>query len=196
MQNHWEVEQKYVVLDAKAFTLQLTQCGFSKAETDDQMDLYFRHPCRDFRATDEAFRLRRINEQLVVTYKGKRLGGTVKVRPEIELPLGADDYDGWVSMLTQLGFEPLPEVRKHRTTYRQAAGSEAAGSEAAGATLIVTFDRVERLGNFAEIEQVVSCQDEIPQAERDIHLLAEQLGLERTQPRSYLAQLLSLLGIE
>ena len=37
-----------------------------------QRDEYFSHPCRDFAATDEAFRVRRAGDDWFVTYKGAK----------------------------------------------------------------------------------------------------------------------------
>lgn len=189
MQSKWEVEQKYVLSAEAPFRRQLAQEGFDSHRIEQHTDLYFRHPCRDFRQTDEAFRLRRIDQETCVTYKGRRRRDTtVKSRPEIELSLVPSEYEHWKSMLVHLGFQPLPEVRKTREVFTQRT------PEYAG--LVITLDNVEQIGKFVEIELVVESQIELGDAQARILCLAEQLGLTEIQPLSYLAQLLKKLGAE
>ena len=50
-----------------------------------QEDVYYNHPLRDFRETDEALRVRSIDGRHYLCYKGPRLSGKAKVREEIEV---------------------------------------------------------------------------------------------------------------
>ncbi|MFN3193414.1 MAG: class IV adenylate cyclase [Aureliella sp.] len=185
---YWEVEQKYVLHDTETQG-RLLDGGFELLRTEKHSDQYFRHPCRDFRETDEAFRLRTVNDDLLVTYKGKRLDSQVKVRHEIELALVLAERTQWMQMLVQLGFEPLPEVKKVRAIYRR-PDSGAVTEET------VTIDQVDELGLFAEVEVVVEGAKGIEAAEIQVQALAQRLGLSEIQPLSYLAQLLRKRGIE
>ncbi len=81
MPNSWEVEQKYRVQDPPQLIRNLATMGFSERVVELHEDTYLRHPCRDFRATDEAFRVRVVNETCCLTYKGPREPGIVKTRP-------------------------------------------------------------------------------------------------------------------
>ena len=193
MQTQWEVEQKFVVDDVSRLRTKLTSCGFTTLKSETNSDVYFRHPCRDLRATDEAFRLRSLNDSSCITYKGKRLEGPVKTRPEIELEVAHAEREAWLSMLSQLGFTPLPAVVKRRETFSRA---DTHSPLPAPPGLLVTIDEVEQLGSFAEIELLVSTQSELLQAAERIVLLAEQLGLDQVQPRSYLSLLLAKLQLE
>ena len=92
-------------------------------------------------------------------------------------------------MLSQLGFEPLPEVKKVREVYRKPDSAANTGET-------VTIDQVDELGLFAEVEVVVEGADGIASAEAQVNALAERLDLHEIQPLSYLAQLLQKLGIE
>ncbi|MEM7474225.1 MAG: class IV adenylate cyclase [Planctomycetota bacterium] len=186
----WEVEQKYFLSDAAEFLTRLQDAGFQASSEEQHCDLYFRHPCRDFRATDEAFRLRRVNDELCVTYKGKRLEAEVKTRPEIELGLVAQDFEQWKTMIGHLGFEALPEVSKRRQNFIATPGV----SEFDG--FVVTLDEVRELGTFAEIELLVESETELPEAQKRIESLAKTLSLHEVQKLSYLAQLLKKLGFE
>lgn len=184
----WEVEQKFLLSDRDSLVEELTRLGFQQTKQEQHCDTYFRHPCRDFRATDEAFRLRRVNEEAVVTYKGRRLDAEVKTRPEIELPFVANDFEQWQTMFTHLGFEALPSVKKSREVF------ESERSEYEG--FVATVDTVEELGLFAEIELVVNGQHLLQDAQHRIEILSKQLNLTEAQPKSYLAQLLAKLGVE
>lgn len=185
----WEVEQKYAVdgpeqdgvewverwmerlrgLDAKELAVQR------------QVDTYWRHPCRDFRATDEAFRIRQIDQAAVVTYKGARLPGGMKTRPEVELPLAPGTVEGWQAILTSLGFEVARQVSKTRRTWQVVHNSQ---------TFTLARDQVDQLGCFVEIELLVHSLEDRPRAEQQIASLASWLGLDQPVARSYLGMLL------
>lgn len=186
MQSSWEVEQKYAVANRAGLVQLLAREGFLPQRTEIHCDIYYRHPCRDFRATDEAFRLRSVDDFTVVTYKGPREKSEVKTRQEIELKLVPDEFDSWKMLLQNLGFQPLPPVRKQREIYTNERLPE----------LCITIDEVEGLGLFAEIELLVSDRSEFAAAQARILSLASQLGLDQVQPRSYLSQLLEIQGIE
>lgn len=184
----WEVEQKYFVDDYEQLLEELTDAGFTRSHEEVHCDMYFQHPSRDFRQTDEAFRLRRVNGQLCVTYKGQRLEAEVKTRREIELALVAKDEAHWQELLGNLGFRTLPEVRKTRVVF-QPSKDDCEG-------FIVTLDQVDELGQFAEIEKIVRDPAALYEAQKSIEELARRVGLTRVQKLSYLAQLLQRLGLE
>ena len=185
-----------MVVDVSTLTTKLVSCALTTLQSETNSDVYFRHPCRDLRATDEAFRLRSLNDSSCITYKGKRLEGAVKTRPEIELEVAHAEREGWLSMLSQLGFTPLPAVVKRRETFSRTDTHSPLSASSATAGLLVTIDEVEQLGSFAEIELLVSTQSELSQAAERIVQLAEQLGLDQVQPRSYLSLLLAKLQLE
>lgn len=197
MQTEWEVEQKFVVNDVPELRERLAANGFGSIGLENNRDVYFRHPCRDFKATEEAFRLRALDESSCITYKGKRLPGPVKSRPEIELSIAQIDREQWLTMLVQLGFTPLPPVAKRRETFaHRASANLPLPSGSLAAALRVTIDEVELLGSFSEIELVVSSESELSRAAEHVQRVAEQLGLVTVQPRSYLSLLLAKLNIE
>ncbi len=197
MQANWEVEQKFKVADVQGLRLKLAECGFVRQGSERNSDVYFRHPCRDLKATDEAFRLRTLDDTACLTYKGKRLESAVKSRPEIELSIAHKERDQWLQMLQQLGFDPLPAVVKARETYAlDSKHRSSAESALSSSGLHVTIDEVEQLGTYAEIELVVSQPSQLEQAAREIELIAGRLGLSKVEPRSYLSMLLCQLGVE
>ncbi|MEI7460881.1 MAG: class IV adenylate cyclase [Pirellula sp.] len=144
-------------------------------------DTYLRHPSRNFRDTDEALRIREIDGKPFVTYKGPRLAGPMKIRPEIELPLVSNTVDDWLKIWGHLGFSIALAVRKSRDVYQLAMQTS---------SVTITLDHVESLGDFVEIERIVRNQEEIESAQRDIQDVAKRLRLSKIESRSYLGMLL------
>ena len=61
----------------------LRELGARLVRVEEQEDVYFSHPCRDFSRTDEALRLRLAPGRVELTYKGPRRAGPVKSRLEV-----------------------------------------------------------------------------------------------------------------
>ncbi len=111
-----EVEQKFF-LDLPESHWLAWRCSKSIGSRPiEQIDRYFNHPARDFGVTDEALRLRSVNGQNWITYKGPKLDQTTKTRRELELPLA--DGEEWPheygELLAALGFRAVREVHKTR----------------------------------------------------------------------------------
>jgi adenylate cyclase, class 2 len=198
-----EVELKFCVPDVETLIAKLVQLQASDAGAESHCDTYFRHPCRDFAATREALRIRRITRHrstkssgtgesvgtidepdTCVTYKGAHLPGNVKARRELEWSLEASDQDGanLQSLLLCLGFEMVATVKKQRRS-RQLHRS--------GRDVIVALDLVENVGSYAEIEVLASDENDLEAAREVVSGLAEELGLATPEPRSYLTLLLN-----
>ena len=195
-----EVELKFCVPDVETLIAKLVQLQASDAGAESHCDSYFRHPCRDFAATREALRIRRITrhrssesidtggatdeQDTCVTYKGAHLPGNVKARHELEWSVEASDHDGTnlQSLLLCLGFEMVATVKKQRRS-RQLHRS--------GRDVIVALDLVESVGSYAEIEVLAADENDLEAAREVVSGLAEELGLTTPEPRSYLTLLLS-----
>jgi adenylate cyclase, class 2 len=188
MAGPWEVEQKFVVSDVQGLVDRLSVLKARELVTEVHVDTYLAHPCRDFRVTDEAFRLRQFNSDACVTYKGRRLPGNVKTRPEIELPIRQADVPQWLEMMQHLGFQPKPEVRKTRRVFSLTVVDQP--------PVIIALDEVLHLGSFAEIELIVKDAAMLDEARSRIEVLSQSLGLTHIQPRSYLSLLLAKLGVD
>ncbi|MEO1529159.1 MAG: class IV adenylate cyclase [Planctomycetota bacterium] len=186
-----EVEQKYRVSDSDELADRLIEIGATAGTAEQHADTYYRHPCRDFVQTGEAFRVRRINEVASVTYKGPKLNvadETLKAREEIEWCLAPGDSDGtqMERLLVALGFEAVTTVAKQRVSYRWPDNHDSA-------SFTVTIDCVEKVGTFAEIEQLVETSDGLDSAATEIATLANQLNLSQRVRESYLELLLNVL---
>lgn len=181
-----EVEVKYRNADRAAAVATLLDWGAVLEQDRADVDLYFRAPDRDLKATDEAFRLRRIGAKNYLTYKGPRRDAVTKTRPEIEVALAEGDATAadTEKLLRALGYEPVTAVRKKRRVYRFRRD---------GFDLEACFDTVERVGEFVELE--ILAEEAQYDAAREVLLAAAaELGLTEQETRSYLAMTLESLS--
>jgi adenylate cyclase class 2 len=173
-----EIEQKFARADYDAIEKRLAQWQAHRGEEHTEVDHYFNAPDRDFARTDEAFRLRRIDNANFLTYKGPKHAGPVKIRTELEIALrdGDEAAEQFVQLLTHLGYRAVAVVRKHRRTFHLKRG---------GFDLIVCLDEVEQLGRFAEVE-IVAAEEKVEEARTVLADTAAALGLSNPERRSYL----------
>ena len=174
----YEVEMKFPVAEASAMEERLIGLAARFREPVEQIDRYFLHPCRDFARTDEALRLRRVGDEVELTWKGPRIDSASKTRQEILLPLptGRRTVEEWTELLAALGFRTLAEVVKRR---------HAARILWQGAEVDAAIDHVQGLGDFLELE-ILARQGEIPVATACIESLARELNCGAAERRSYL----------
>lgn len=175
----YEVEMKFRVHDHAALAGRLSDIGVLADLPQAQDDLYLAHPTRDFVASDEALRLRRDGQSNHITYKGPKRPGPTKTREEIEVPFaeGPECRADMARVFERLGFRTVLEVRKTRLTYRLNYRNRA---------MIVTLDKVETLGAFAEVETIAIGESDLPSAQQAVLDLAQELSLSDVEPRSYL----------
>jgi len=191
----YEVEMKFPIDDAAAFVQRLDAAGGVRGKTVRQADAYFNHPSRDFAQTDEAFRVRTVEEvgsdrhaplTTRVTYKGPKIDSETKTRREIEIAIGegGDDAEPFKEMLRCLGFHEVRTVRKTREYFSLKFEDR---------PFEVCVDHVEGLGDFVELE--TGADDAGLDAAREcIQRLAARLGLANSERRSYLCLLLEADG--
>lgn len=178
----YEVELKFPLEDPQPVLSRLLQWQARPGSPVEQSDHYFDHPGRDFDRTDEALRIRTVDERCWLTYKGPLVDPRTKTRREIELPFGrrAEDAAKLAELLEALGFREVRTVRKRRTPYRL---------DWDGLSVELALDEIDELGTFLEIEAAA----EEPERERITESLlsfAERLGLRGAIRQSYLELLL------
>ncbi|MBN1395795.1 MAG: class IV adenylate cyclase [Pirellulales bacterium] len=180
----FEVEMKFPVADPSELEARLKQLGATILAAQNEVDVYFTHPARDFAASDEALRLRRKGSTHSIAYKGPKIDAATKTRREIDLPLPADaaGFEAWFELLGVLGFGVAGEVRKSRRKARLLWQ---------GRNVEVSLDSVDRLGQFVELELLVEDAASVEAAKGCIASLAAELGLESSERRSYLELLLA-----
>ena len=178
-----EIEQKFSVSDFAPFEKKLASMGANAQPTIHETDHYFNAPDRDFAKTDEAFRLRTIGDTNRITYKGPKHGGPTKTRTEIELAIesGVEAAEKWRRLVQALGYRPTAVVKKDRTIYDFTRD---------GFALQACFDEVEAIGRFVEIE-IVADADKKERAQETLLQTAHELGLEKSESRSYLEMVLA-----
>lgn len=183
----YEVEVKFRDADHEALAKRLRELGARESEPISQEDTYLAHPSRDFATTDEALRIRRVGPENRLTYKGPKLGGPTKTREEIELPFasGLEPLEQFTRLFERLGFQVVATIRKVRRPFHL---------EREGRLLEVVLDRAESLGDFAEVETLAKGPDDLPASQSAVLQLAESLGLEHQEKRSYLRMFLEGQG--
>lgn len=180
-----EIELKFPLPDAtRVLTALQSELGARPQPTQHQVDTYYNHPARDFGQTDEAFRIRVVNGQAKLTYKGPKLSQAIKTRQEFELPVGqagdgSQTAETLHHMLTALGFRRHQQVIKTREPF---------ALDWQDREFEIAFDTVQNLGTFLEIEHVTTA-DHRTVAETAVLQLATQLDLTKPEPRSYLEML-------
>ncbi len=175
---HYEVEQKFPLTDPAAVQARLAALGAQFQPPIDQLDLYFRHPSRDFAKTDEALRLRQVGQQNFITYKGPKIDPNTKTRRELELPLpdGEPALQQFVELLSVLGFAPVATVKKRRSL---------AEIHWQGFEVECALDDVKNAGRYLEFE-ISANEHSLESASQKMAHLAAHLGLEKSERRSYL----------
>jgi adenylate cyclase, class 2 len=177
-----EVEVKYRSADRAAAVAALLDMGATLVQDRVDLDLYFSAPDRDLKATDEAFRLRRIGAKNCLTYKGPRRDAETKTRAEIEVPLADGDAAAGDAerLFVALGYKPVTTVRKKRRVYRV---------ERDGFEMEICFDSVDRVGEFIELE-ILAEEAQYETAKATLLAVAEELSLTEKESRSYLGMVL------
>ena len=171
-----EVEAKFAVRDLDAIRSRLESMGARKGRRQQEQDVYYNAPHRDFGETDEALRLRYHNGAVTLTYKGPKRG-EYRYKARTELNCGIEAGSVMEGILEALGFVRVAEVKKVREYFHYQGA-------------LISLDRVEGLGTFVEIEVVGSEGDGGPSAK--IAALAEELGVDGPPIlESYLELLLS-----
>jgi adenylate cyclase class 2 len=180
-----EVEVKLPVSDREKVIRNLGALDFKETETVRETDTYYTSGFHDMIRRDEALRIRTIhnlhtgNVYAVLTYKGAKQDKVSMTRTEYETEIA--DAETGKKILEGIGFDPVQQVTKVRTTYVRA-------------DMNVCVDRVDGLGNFLEIE-IMAEENGREAALARIEDMLDKLGfsMQETTRNSYLSM---LMGIE
>ncbi len=132
-----EIEIKARAEDLEELREKIVKLGAEFVKKQRQVDTYFNHPGRDFAKTDEALRIRKVDDDLFLTYKGPKLDRLTKTREEFEVKV-ADETAKII--LKKLGFREVAKVTKSRDYYRLS-------------DFEIMLDTIEGLGYFIEVEK-------------------------------------------
>ena len=171
-----EVEAKFAVPDTSRIRARLNRQGVGMASRQQERDVYYNAPHRDFGETDEALRVRYDDTGVTVTYKAPKIRvGSAKAREEFNLAVASGET--LEEILSRLGFRRAATVSKVREFYEKE-------------DVTVTLDDVEGLGRFIEIE--ILTEDDTKDAAERIGAVAKGLGVDGPPIyTSYLEMLLS-----
>ena len=171
-----EIELKVRVPSLDPIRERLIKAGAEPLGRQDEHDIYYNAPHRDFGVTDEAIRVRYTGDHAVLTYKGAKLQKHgLKAREELNTALESGSV--FEQILNRLGFTKTAEVNKHRENFRYNGA-------------VISLDSVDELGTFIEIEIVAD--DRETGASSMIEKISEELGVTGTPIlSSYLELLLS-----
>lgn len=147
----------------------IADLGAALLVVENHHDLYFNSPLRDFKASDEALRIRIKEEGARLTYKGPKLDQTTKSR--LEMTVKIDDSAKMEQILSALGFVLSAQVRKRRSKY-------------AFEGVILALDEVEGLGSFLEVE--AQGQGDYEAQRQKVLSILSRLGLHESIRSSYL----------
>lgn len=177
-----EVEVKAKIDNINTCISTFLDNGFVKEKYVEEIDTYYNSRLHDFRANDEALRLRESKDlvsgkkEAFITYKGKKLDTVSMARKELESAV--ESADVVKQILESIGFEPVKPVEKTRVSL-------------AKGNITVCIDDVKGLGGFIEVEMLVKDESMREEALRDIEAILEIVGLsmEDTVRTSYLSML-------
>lgn len=111
-----EVELKFLNINVEDIKQKLSALG-AKLLFDTRMESYsfFKDGFHSFDSSQKFLRIRKINDDVILTYKDPANKNDMKVREEIEVKV--DDYELALLLIEKLGFKKGKVFRKHRVHY-------------------------------------------------------------------------------
>ena len=159
----YEIEYKYRITNKDDFTSRLNELNISLLEFVYQEDIIFMHKNKCFNNLNEGEPIVRIRtDSNGISTNVKKYVQNCQVRQEVECKIV--DKDLFIEYLKLLGFSKLVVVKKHRA-YTKLDG------------LTITYDIVEQLGDFVEIE-IVTDNHDISLSKTIISNMGKKLGLD------------------
>ena len=139
----------------------LIDLGARAIGVEHHFDTYYNAPHRDFSITDEALRIRIVNDRAVLTYKGKKLDVVSKTREEFETEVDAVIMR---NILLSLGFVESGVVKKTRALFEMEE-------------LTICLDSVDELGDFIEVETMAQSELDVDEHRARVFRFMEKLGI-------------------
>ena len=177
-----EVEIKIKVKDGVLLEEKLLKTGFLKGNLVKESDIYFDNQAHQIKDSDGALRIRSCENLTLnhakhfMTYKGPKMDTVSMTRKEVEMQI--DDAQTGKDILMSLGYCLLYPVVKTRQYYHLEK-------------ITACLDQVDGLGEFLELEVIVSEDSEKQKALASLLALAQKLGCdpEDMVTTSYLSML-------
>ncbi len=171
-----EIEIKAKIEDKNDALSKIKSLGATYSHSEEQEDIYFNAPDKDYRQTDEALRIRLIpvddDIKKILTYKGPKIDSESKTRKEIEVEIG--NLDKMTDILIALGFKPSAVVSKVRRIFNYE-------------DYTITLDKLEKIGYYMEIEYVTDNEEDIEEIRDNIMEVFKKMNItDGFERRSYL----------
>ena len=175
----YEVEVKYRLVDHAQLRERLESRGACREPAVVQADIYLSHPSRDFRLTNEAFRIRRIGDENRITYKGPRRSGPTKTREEIEIAFSGEmtPSNSCCACSRIWDSRRLPPFARFDCRCTCAARGSRSRWRSTRSPAWAILQRSRRSPPM---------KPRLPAAQQAVLALATELGLTEVEPRSYL----------
>lgn len=167
-----EVEVKGYVNDFGEIKKNLMAMGAQFLGEVKHKDIYYNPPHKNFYHTQEAFRMRIIDDgkKYYFTYKGPKIDDISKSREEIEILI--DKGKEGMNLLKKFDFAKIATIEKSRKKYQYEIFE-------------ISLDDVKGLGKFVEVE--VKTEEKNYEKYRDQVLKTlKKLGIEKMERKSYL----------
>jgi len=159
----FEVELKAWLKRPEAVEEKLLDMGAVFVGAFTYRDLYLSHATLKVPGEDEELRIREVGDEGYLTLKGKALD---KEKTKEELEVKVYDPGTLVEIFKKLGFNVYAEKVKHVRLYDLEG-------------IRVAIVKVEKLGDFIEVELMVEKQDEVEKAKKRLYNLLDRLGIGR-----------------
>lgn len=177
-----EVEIKLPIKERSPIASKLLELEFLPGDLVKESDTYFNSEERDIRKRGEAFRIRRIENKTtgavssVLTFKGQKTDSVSMTRKELET--GVENPDICEEIFLSIGLEAMRPVVKVRQYYHCGR-------------MTACLDQVEGLGDFLELEILVTGESGKEEALSEIENTLEKLGygMKDTTRTSYLTMI-------
>ncbi len=157
-----EVEFKFKAEHSSVEQL-LIEIGAEFIKDEYNLDQYYNHPAKNYIETDEVLRLRKLNDEFEITYKGPKINAQSKSRVEQNITI--QNYEEFELLFDNLGFVKSGYVEKKRRKYNYD-------------DITITLDNVKGLGEYAEFEIDIEDEYKMEVAIKKIKKLITRLGLD------------------
>lgn len=151
-----ETEKKYYCMEPENLVKIATQLNFKKVTEEEEIDEYFTDVNSDFIKNRICLRIRKTNDNMEITYKGKSdslLGLFCKLENNINVNIR--DYENYIKLFSSLGYYSYVEVTKKRLTYELNDKNY---------RYSIMIDTLSEIGGFAEFE-IISDQNKFTKDE-------------------------------
>ena len=111
-----EIEIKILELNPEEIRNKLTNLGAEKVFDGRVHAIHFDVPDERLRKAGETLRIRKVDDQVELCFKGKNISGKFKTKEEIEVT--TSNFDDTIKIFEKLGFERFYEGKKRRESYK------------------------------------------------------------------------------